>query len=174
MGYETINVTPVTPRIGAEVDGLTLAKPLSNRQVEELHQALVIISHLAQIPHASKRIEVFTARYPGLPQTEIDAIIANPRRWTAEQLGNLLSLTPDERAHLRITTIRARATPTHGLKAAKRERARISRTAKRRAKGIRPRVKYESDSLSRTQPWKAEGISRATWYARRKRKRQRA
>ena len=40
MGYETINVMPVTPRIGAEVDGLTLAKPLSNRQVEELHQAL--------------------------------------------------------------------------------------------------------------------------------------
>src|SRR5262249_27072201 len=40
MGYETINVTPVTPRIGAEVDGLTLAKPLSNRQAEELHQAL--------------------------------------------------------------------------------------------------------------------------------------
>src|SRR5947209_13980564 len=40
MGYETINVTPVTPRIGAEIDGLTLARPLSNRQVEELHQAL--------------------------------------------------------------------------------------------------------------------------------------
>jgi len=40
MSYETINVAPVTPRIGAEVDGLTLANPLSNRQVEELHQAL--------------------------------------------------------------------------------------------------------------------------------------
>ena len=40
MRYETINVTPVTPRIGAEVDGLMLAKPLSNHQVEELHQAL--------------------------------------------------------------------------------------------------------------------------------------
>src|SRR2546430_14964846 len=26
MGYETINVAPVTPRIGAEVEGLTLAK----------------------------------------------------------------------------------------------------------------------------------------------------
>jgi hypothetical protein len=39
-GYETFNVMPVTPRIGAEVNGLTLAKPLSNRQVEELHQAL--------------------------------------------------------------------------------------------------------------------------------------
>jgi Taurine catabolism dioxygenase TauD, TfdA family len=39
-GYETINVMPVTPRIGAEVAGLTLARPLSNRQVEELHLAL--------------------------------------------------------------------------------------------------------------------------------------
>ena len=40
MGYESIEVTPVTPRIGANVAGVTLAKPLSNRQVEELHQAL--------------------------------------------------------------------------------------------------------------------------------------
>jgi taurine dioxygenase len=40
MGYESIVVTPVTPRIGANVEGVTLAKPLSNRQVEELHQAL--------------------------------------------------------------------------------------------------------------------------------------
>src|SRR5260370_31661155 len=40
MGYETINVTPVTPRIGATVEGVALAKPLSNRQVEELHEAL--------------------------------------------------------------------------------------------------------------------------------------
>ena len=40
MGYESIDVTPMTPRIGAEIAGITLAKPLSNRQVEELHQAL--------------------------------------------------------------------------------------------------------------------------------------
>src|ERR1700732_489686 len=39
MPYETITVAPVTPRIGAEVEGITLAKPLSNRQVDELHQA---------------------------------------------------------------------------------------------------------------------------------------
>ena len=32
MGYETINVAPVTPRIGAEVDGLTLAKPDVNQR----------------------------------------------------------------------------------------------------------------------------------------------
>jgi alpha-ketoglutarate-dependent taurine dioxygenase len=40
MSYESIEVSPVTPRIGANVAGVTLAKPLSNRQVEELHQAL--------------------------------------------------------------------------------------------------------------------------------------
>jgi taurine dioxygenase len=40
MGYESIEVTPVTPRIGATISGIKLAEPLSNRQVEELHQAL--------------------------------------------------------------------------------------------------------------------------------------
>src|SRR5215813_10524649 len=40
MGYESIKVTPVTPRIGAMVEGIALADPLSNREVEELHQAL--------------------------------------------------------------------------------------------------------------------------------------
>ena len=39
MSYGTIDVTPVTPRIGAYVEGVILAKALSNRQVEELHQA---------------------------------------------------------------------------------------------------------------------------------------
>src|SRR5712675_2028060 len=40
MTYDTISVKPVTPRIGANIEGITLAKPLSNRQVDELHQAL--------------------------------------------------------------------------------------------------------------------------------------
>ncbi len=40
MAYETISVTPVTPRIGAEIGGIELARPLSNRQVDELHNAL--------------------------------------------------------------------------------------------------------------------------------------
>jgi taurine dioxygenase len=40
MIFETISVTPVTPRIGATVEGIALAEPLSNRQVDELHWAL--------------------------------------------------------------------------------------------------------------------------------------
>lgn len=41
MSYDSITVTPVTPRIGAEIGGLDLGRPLGNRQVEELHRALL-------------------------------------------------------------------------------------------------------------------------------------
>lgn len=41
MGYETISVVPSTPRIGAEIGGIDLGTTLSNRQVEELHAALL-------------------------------------------------------------------------------------------------------------------------------------
>ena len=40
MPHETIEVRKVTPAIGAEISGIDLAAPLSNRQVSELHDAL--------------------------------------------------------------------------------------------------------------------------------------
>ena len=40
MLYETIRVTLATPHIGAEVEGVDLAREPSNRQVDELHTAL--------------------------------------------------------------------------------------------------------------------------------------
>jgi taurine dioxygenase len=40
MSYASIQVSPVTPRIGAEISGIHLANPLSNQQVEDLHAAL--------------------------------------------------------------------------------------------------------------------------------------
>ena len=41
MGYETIKVTPLTPRIGAEVTGVKLTEPLGNQQFQEVHDALM-------------------------------------------------------------------------------------------------------------------------------------
>src|SRR5207344_3232789 len=38
--YETIGVDKLTPIIGAEIGGVDLAKPLSNRTVDEIHRAL--------------------------------------------------------------------------------------------------------------------------------------
>ena len=41
MSYETISVSRLTPHIGAEIGGIDLTKPLSNRQVQEVHDALI-------------------------------------------------------------------------------------------------------------------------------------
>lgn len=41
MGYGTIEITPMTPRIGAEVSGIDLTKSLGNQQFQELHDALM-------------------------------------------------------------------------------------------------------------------------------------
>lgn len=41
MEFETITATPSTPHIGAEIGNVDLKKPLSNRQVEEVYQALL-------------------------------------------------------------------------------------------------------------------------------------
>ena len=38
--YETIGVDKSIPIIGAEISGVDLAKPLSNRTVDEIHRAL--------------------------------------------------------------------------------------------------------------------------------------
>jgi taurine dioxygenase len=40
MTYETIRVEPVTPSLGAEIHDIDLTGPPSNRQIDELHDAL--------------------------------------------------------------------------------------------------------------------------------------
>lgn len=53
MSFDTISVTPLSPHIGAEIADIDLREPLTNRQVEELHEALmrhlVIFFHNQQI-----------------------------------------------------------------------------------------------------------------------------
>jgi taurine dioxygenase len=39
MSYQSISVTPLTPHIGAEIGQIDLTRPLSNREVTELHDA---------------------------------------------------------------------------------------------------------------------------------------
>jgi len=41
MAYDTITVTASTPHIGAEIGGVDLTRPLSNRQVAEVHEAIL-------------------------------------------------------------------------------------------------------------------------------------
>ena len=53
MGYETIEITPMTPRIGAEVSGIDLTKSLGNQQFQELHDALMEHSVLFSVIRTS-------------------------------------------------------------------------------------------------------------------------
>ena len=39
--YETLEIHPLTPHIGAQVDGVDLSEPLSNAQARDIHQAWV-------------------------------------------------------------------------------------------------------------------------------------
>ena len=39
--YETITVTPSTPHIGAEIGNIDLTRPLTNREVKEVHDAII-------------------------------------------------------------------------------------------------------------------------------------
>jgi taurine dioxygenase len=41
MSYESISVTRLSPHIGAEIGRIDLTKPLSNRQAQEVHDALI-------------------------------------------------------------------------------------------------------------------------------------
>jgi taurine dioxygenase len=41
VAYQTIEVRKVTPSIGAEIDGVDLARPLGNQQFQEIHDALM-------------------------------------------------------------------------------------------------------------------------------------
>jgi taurine dioxygenase len=59
MRYELIDVRPMTKRIGAEIFGVDLANPLSNRAIGEIHSALmehqVVFFRDQQISHDAHR-----------------------------------------------------------------------------------------------------------------------
>ena len=69
-----------------------------------------------------------------------------------------LSITPEEEVKLKTIVSRAES----------RERNRLREEKRRRRAGVKPRAKYLANSLTAKEPWKKEGISRATWYRRRR------
>jgi hypothetical protein len=97
----------------------------------------------------------------------ISRVLANPLRWRADSLARRLNLTEAERRRLRITTIGAVDLDKAARLKRRRELSRQIKAAARQAKGAASRAYYEAQSLSRTKPWHAQGISRRTWYRRR-------
>jgi hypothetical protein len=122
--------------------------------------------HQAEDLHAlGSRLDVV------LPAAEVAAVVSycnsKPRKFLATTLGKRLRLTEAERAFLGITAI-----VPYDVTPAQRERIRKAKKQHRRkqrriARGMKPRDQYRAESLSRTEPWKAEGIHRRTWERRR-------
>jgi hypothetical protein len=101
-----------------------------------------------------------------LPQDEIDRVVCevkrNPRRYRARTLGEMLRVTYEERCALRLTTIRCYDVSWAECVRRSKKIRRQKEADKRRRNG----AKSHANSLSRRQPWIAEGISRRTWYYR--------
>jgi len=130
---------------------------------------LKILLHHYRFTFPHKMSHVMKLRAPWATDKVLEEVCAHPRKWRSERLGRLLGLTGKEWRELRI-----RIAPIDMSKEERRDYSRIlsngKRVKKRRTKGMKSRAEYlEANSLSRTKPWVAEGISRRTWERRRKR-----
>lgn len=159
----------LTDRHGGEV----LADDDAGRDDVEL-----VAHHLGQTQDPARRIASWIGlRAPWMREPEAETIIAHviakPIRWRADTLAKRLNLTDAERGRLRIKTIGAvdldREQRAARRRDRKRDRDRDRATARRIAKGRKPRSIYLATALTVTEPWATEGISRRTWERRRAR-----
>lgn len=77
--------------------------------------------------------------------------------------AKLLSVTAYERRAARAWSIGAVDQTPNEVADAGRELKNATRKARRRAQGMIARTHYEGNSLTKTAPWQAQGISRRTW-----------
>src|SRR4051794_15050308 len=89
---------------------------------------------------------------------------------TADGVARLLYVSHAERERLGLKTIGAcdvaKQQRLQMVADKKRERDRKRAAEKRKAAGAKSRNSYQCQSLSRSKPWEAEGMSRRTWYRR--------
>jgi hypothetical protein len=106
-----------------------------------------------------------------LSDGEADAILeradALHQHRTADQLAQFLGVTYSQRRALGITTIGSIDITKRTRTLLRKRKKRRYNEQRRRAQGARPRTEYEENSLMRTKPWEAEGMSRRTWYRKR-------
>jgi hypothetical protein len=133
----------------------------------------IALNHLACLAHPRSHItnwiEIWAPWLTAAEQRDlVPPILANPQRYKADALAWRLRLTMEQRTVLGITTIGAIDMPKAQRSKRRREYQRKWQAGKRRKQGMKPRKMYEEQSISRAQPWKLEGVSRATWYRRKR------
>lgn len=134
----------------------------------------IAVNHLACMPYpqvaVAHWIEIWA---PWLTAAEnhdmLARIMPHPMRWKADPMAWRLKVTMEERMALGLTTIGAIDCNKAARKKRRKQRDIKRKANQRRNQGAKPRALYEAESINRTKPWQAEGISRATWYRRKTR-----
>lgn len=107
----------------------------------------------------------------GFTSSEAEAVVQEasltPKQMKADDLAKWLGVTYVARQLLGLTRIGAKDVGKRARKELRKRNDRLAKERKRRELG----ALSQSQSLSRTQPWQAEGISRRTWERRRNKSR---
>jgi hypothetical protein len=130
--------------------------------------AKIVANHIAAIVNFAARDRYLrkwqTIMPPGFDLAAMVARAHSPQKYSAARLGQLMRLTSHERLQYGIQTIRAHdALSDAAVKAGRRQRDK-SRKARQRAAARASKP----PPVSVSRPWEALGISRRTWYRRRK------
>lgn len=133
----------------------------------------IAINHLAHLPRHRRAIADWIGLWaPWLTAKEqadiVGPALANPQYFGADNLAWRLRLTAGERRMIGITTIGAIDENKAARTKRRRKRGRDRKTAARKDKGNMTRKEYETNSISAKTPWIEEGVSRATWYRRKR------
>jgi hypothetical protein len=106
-----------------------------------------------------------------ITEAEADATLeraeAMRQQRAADRLARFLGVTYVQRQQLGLTTIGSIDVGRRSRTVLRKRKNRLHNERKRRARGASPRAEYEANSLTRTKPWEAEGMSRRTWYRKR-------
>ena len=100
---------------------------------------------------------------PAAAEAVLEEASRTRRHMSADNLARFLHVTYEQRERLGLTTIGSVNVGKRARAELRKRRDRLAKERKRREQGARP----QAQSLSRTEPWKAEGISRRSWYRRR-------
>jgi len=106
---------------------------------------------------------------PEATSEQIDhALTLRVDSWTPDRIAKYLGVTFQTRHWLRLWSFGAcdvsRKERHAKTKADKQRLDRDRARQRRRQRGAKPRAQYEAESLSRAEPWKAQGMTRRTWY----------
>jgi hypothetical protein len=147
---------------------------LPNDAIGRSH-AFVMCCHLIRCPDAvNKMRNWFSLNTPWMKLPERDAMMAaairEPYDWSADTLAHKIGgVTDADRTLHGLWTIGSIDVPKAEREARRRERARQREQGRRRKRNAKPRAEWlAANNISRTKPWLAAGVSRATYYRLRK------